>query len=191
MHYSPSTGGFYDARIHATIPDDAVEITSELYQQLLAGIASGLVVTIGEDGLPRLAPPPLPDAAAICARVDVAADAARRKVAGDPLRAVEYETAAAEARSFAAAGYPADAVPRTVSAWALNGRTAQQAADDILAEARAYTEAFYLVRETRLQAKELVRAAIANGDGQLAQDIADEAIAAIEASIQGVGNAHT
>ncbi|QVM87418.1 hypothetical protein I0D68_20075 [Pseudomonas lalucatii] len=91
--------------------------------------------------------------AGLCAQIDTAADAARRAVAGDPLRAVEYDRAAAEAQAFAAAGYPEGAVPRTVAAWAINGRSAQQAADSILAEAAAYTEALYQIREARLQAR--------------------------------------
>ncbi|WP_431483715.1 XkdW family protein [Pseudomonas solani] len=124
----------------------------------------------------------------LCAQIDSAADAARRAVSGDPLRAVEYEKSAAEAQAFKEAGYPADAVPRTVAAWAINGRTAQQAADSILAEAAAYTEALYQIRETRLQAKELIRQAMANGNVEQAQDIAAETIAAIEAAVAGIGN---
>lgn len=125
----------------------------------------------------------------LCAQIDAAADAARRTVAGDPLRAVEYERAAAEAAAYAEAGYPSDAVPRSVAAWAINGRTPRQAADSILAEAAAYAEALYQIRETRLQAKELIRQAMAEGDSARAEDIAAETIAAIEAAIHGVGNA--
>ncbi|MCQ4314475.1 phage tail protein [Stutzerimonas zhaodongensis] len=124
-------------------------------------------------------------------RIDLAADTARAAVVGDPTRTIEYERAAAEAAQFKAAGYPADNVPRTVAAWAINGRTAQQAADDILAEAAAYTEALYQIRETRLQAKELVQQAMEAGDTQQAQNIAAETIAAIQAAVVGVGNAQT
>lgn len=127
----------------------------------------------------------------LCTQIDLAADAARQQVAGDPLRAVEYEKAATEAQAFKDAGYPANAVPRTVSAWAIAGRTAQQSADDILREAAAYTNAFYSLRETRLQAKELVRQAFAAGNPAHAEDIAAETVAAIQASVAGVGNANT
>lgn len=126
--------------------------------------------------------------ASLCQQIDTAADVARRAVAGDPLRAVEYDRAASEAQAFAAAGYPADAVPRTVAAWAINGRTAQQAADSILAEAAQYTEALYFLREARLQAKAMVRAAMDAGQIEQAQDIAAETIAAIEAAVAGIGN---
>ncbi|KJC17481.2 phage tail protein [Pseudomonas aeruginosa] len=124
----------------------------------------------------------------LCARIDAAADTARRAVAGDPLRAVEYEKSAAEAQAFKDSGYPAGAVPRTVAAWAIEGRTAQQAADSILAEAAAYNEALYQIREARLQAKAMVRAAMDAGQIEQAQDIAAETIAAIEAAVAGIGN---
>ncbi len=124
----------------------------------------------------------------LCTRVDDAADAARARVAGDPLRAVEYDRARIEAQAFADAGYPTDAVPRTVAAWAINGRTAQQAADSILAEAAAYTEALYVIRETRLAAKEQIRALMDAGEVEQAQQLAEQAIAAVEAAVAGVGN---
>jgi len=118
----------------------------------------------------------------LCGRVDAAADAARAAVA------VEYDRSAAEAQTYAAAGYPADTVPRTVAAWAINGRTAQQAADSILAEAAAYTEALYVIRETRLGAKEQIRALMAGGDVAQARLTAEQASAAIQSAVSGVGN---
>ncbi|WP_312571377.1 phage tail protein [Stutzerimonas balearica] len=129
-----------------------------------------------------------PDAEELCARIDAAADAARSRVAGDPLRAVEYDRARIEAQAFADVGYPADAVPRTVAAWAINGRTAQQAADSILAEAAAYTEALYVIRETRLAAKEQIRTLMDAGEVEQAQLLAEQTIAVIEAAVAGVGN---
>ncbi|WP_260681230.1 phage tail protein [Pseudomonas putida] len=129
-----------------------------------------------------------PRADILCARIDDAADAARARVAGDPLRAVEYDRARIEAQAFADAGYPGDAVPRTVAAWAINGRTAQQAADSILAEAAAYTEALYVIRETRLAAKEHIRMLMDAGEVEQAQQLAEQTIAVIEAAVAGVGN---
>lgn len=118
--------------------------------------------------------PLLPSAEELCQQIDVAADAARCRVAGDPLRSVEYDLARLEAQAFADAGYPSDAVPRSVAAWAINGRSARQAADSILAKAAAFTEALYQIREARLKAKEQIRHAIEAGNTQLAQDIATE-----------------
>ena len=134
---------------------------------------------------------PQPRADILCARIDDAADAARARVAGDPLRAVEYDRARIEAQAFADAGYPADAVPRTVAAWAINGRSAQQAADSILTEAAAYTEALYVIRETRLAAKEQIRTLMAAGEVEQAQQLAEQTIASIEVAVAGVGNAGT
>lgn len=189
--YSQTTGNVYIPGMHSDIPEDAVEITSERYDTVIANPAAGKIRSHESDGLPILVDPPpyVPTAEELCARIDTSADTARAAVVGDPTRTIEYERAAAEAAQFKAAGYPAADVPRTVAAWAINGRTAQQAADDILAEAAAYTEALYQIRETRLQAKDLVRQAMEAGNTQQAQDIAAETIAAIQAAVAGVGNA--
>lgn len=123
----------------------------------------------------------------LCNRIDTAADAARRAVAGDPLRAVEYDRARLAAEQFAAAGYQGE-VPAMVAAWAINGRTAQQAADSILAEAAAYTHALELLRTTRLAAKEQIRTLMAANQVDQAQQVADQTIASIEAAVAGIGN---
>lgn len=123
----------------------------------------------------------------LCRDVDAAADAARAAVAGDPLRAVEYDRAASEAAAYAAAEYQGE-VPPMVAAWAISGRTPQQAADGILAEAAQYNGALVQLRTTRLQAKELIRQAMANGNVEQAQDIAAETIASIESAVAGIGN---
>ena len=123
----------------------------------------------------------------LCTRIDAAADAARRAVAGDPLRAVEYDRARLQAEQFAAAGYEGE-VPAMVAAWAINGRTPQQAADSILAEAAAYTNALELLRTTRLAAKEQVRTLMAASQIEQAQQLADQTIASIEAAVAGIGN---
>lgn len=123
----------------------------------------------------------------LCRAIDAAADAARRAVAGDPLRAVEYANAGTEAQAFAAAGYQGT-VPPMVAAWAINGRTAQQAADNILAEAAQYNAALVQLRTVRLNAKELIRTAMTAGNIEHAQDIAAETIASIQAAVAGIGN---
>ncbi|WP_339079022.1 hypothetical protein [Pseudomonas sp. TMP9] len=123
----------------------------------------------------------------LCAAVDTAADAARRAVAGDPLRAVEYDKAAEQAQAFAAADYLGE-VPPMVAAWAIGGRTAQQAAENILEEAAQYNTALVYLRTVRLNAKELIRNAMAAGNTEQAEDIAAETIASIEAAVAGIGN---
>jgi hypothetical protein len=123
----------------------------------------------------------------LCESVDASADAARRAVAGDPLRAVEYDKAAEQAQVFAAAEYLGE-IPPMVAAYAIGGRNAQQAADIILAEAAQYNTALEQLRTVRLNAKELIRNAMTTGNVEQAQDIADETIASIEAAVAGIGN---
>lgn len=63
-YYSPTTGGFYPFSMKEQYensingwPADAVEITLEDYQVLMAGQESGLVIVPGDDGLPVLITP--------------------------------------------------------------------------------------------------------------------------------------
>lgn len=187
--YSRSTGCTYLKGIHTDLPEDAIEIPEQRYLDVIAKRPRDKVIDHDLGGLPILVDPLtyVPTDEALCNEIDAAADAARRAVAGDPLRAVEYDRAASEAQAFAAAGYQG-AVPPMVAAWAINGRTAQQAADEILREAAQYNGALVQLRTTRLQAKELIRTAMQAGDVEQAKDIAAETIAAIEAAVAGIGN---
>lgn len=177
---------------NCTLPMDAQEIDHEWHQELLSGMSQNYRIGPDEHGLPVLVAAPGPtleqQLVNALATIDHTADTARALVVGDPLRAEEYKTAREEAQVFAAGGYQGD-VPRAVAAWAINGRTAQQAADEILAEAAAWTEALYFIRETRLAAKEQVRELMAAEQPEQAQAAAEQAIAAINAAIAGVGNA--
>jgi hypothetical protein len=122
-----------------------------------------------------------------CQQIDQAADQARRAVLGDTLRALEYQTAALEAEAFAQGGYAGD-VPPTVQAWMDAAELdAQAATDSILAEAAAWKGALYKIRAARLKGKQEVRK---RGTHSAAEASADEAITAILAGIQGVGNAN-
>ncbi|EPA95446.1 hypothetical protein [Pseudomonas sp. G5(2012)] len=130
---------------------------------------------------------PLAAALSVAAKqIDEAADAARVAVIGGSLRALEYERAAAEARAFAAAGYVGD-MPPSVQAWADAAELEPQAAaDSIIAEADAWQAALYAIRAARLKGKQRVLKAVSH---DAAEALADEAMAAIRASIEGVGNA--
>lgn len=184
--YSASTGLFYIQGLHTPLPADAKLIPDELFTEVVSNRPAGKAVVADANGLPMLVDQVVSEQE-LCARIDAAADAARRSVAGDPLRAVEYANAATEAQAFAAAGYQGE-VPPMVAAWAINGRTAQHAADDILREAAQYNGALVQLRTVRLQAKELMRAAMADGNVELAEDIAAETIASIQAAVAGIGN---
>lgn len=63
--YSASTGGFYTPDINPVMPVDAVEITEEYYQSLLAGQSEGLQIVADAQGYPVLITPvPVPPTAA-------------------------------------------------------------------------------------------------------------------------------
>ncbi|CDZ93576.1 hypothetical protein [Pseudomonas saudiphocaensis] len=189
MIFSASTRGFYGSSAQST-PSDAVPISSEDYVRLLEGQAQGFEISSNERGFPTLIAPAsyAPTADGLCIIIDAAADTARVRVVGEPLRAVEYARAAAEAAEFKGNGYPIENVPRCVAAWAISGRTAKEAADSILAEAAAFTEALYKIREIRLGAKEGVRQALAGNDTMKAKDITSEAVSTIQLAVYGVGN---
>jgi len=131
----------------------------------------------------------LPLAAALVVatqQIDQAADAARVAVLGDSLRALEYERASIEAKAFAAADYVGD-MPPSVQSWADAAELEPQAAaDSIIAEADAWQAALYAIRAARLKGKQRALKATSH---DAAEEVTDEAIAAIRESIAGVGNA--
>lgn len=60
MFYSKSTGGFYSQEIHGpNIPDDAIEITNEVYATLLVGQSTGKKIVADANGFPVLIAPEL------------------------------------------------------------------------------------------------------------------------------------
>lgn len=119
-------------------------------------------------------------------QIDQAADIARASVVNDPLRALEHQRAADEARVFAQSGYVGEAPPY-VKAWADAAELEPQAAaDSILAEAEAWYEALLTLRALRLKGKQEVLKANSHEE---AESIADAVIQAIKESVQGVGNA--
>lgn len=210
IYFSPSELGYYHSSVHGEretlaldesatrvpnpackIPADAVEITAERYAYLLANASQRMQLRADEDGNPVLvdvlAADPKQLLSILLNKIDQAADKARARVAGDPLRAVEYDRARQAAEQFAAADYQGE-VPAMVAAWAINGRTPQQAADSILAEAAAYTNALELLRANRLAAKEQIRTLMAANQMEQAQQLTEQAVASIEAAVAGIGN---
>lgn len=120
------------------------------------------------------------------AQIDAEADAARLRVAGDPLRAIEYQRAEADAKAYAAAGFAGD-VPPAVASWAeAKDWTPRQAAEDILREAADYQAVLLAIRDVRLKGKEGARRA-ANPDEVRAA--AADTLARIAAMVPGAGGA--
>ncbi|MCY1284492.1 hypothetical protein D9M69_514550 [compost metagenome] len=187
LKYSRTTGQCYIPSIHSDIPADAIDLTKDQFRASFGSLQPGKMIGHDPQGLPILIDAPVNQVALLCAQIDQAADTARSAVAGDPLRAVEYERAALEAQAFADAGYQGE-VPPMVAAWAINGRTPQQAADNILGEAAQYQAALVQIRAMRLQAKELIRTHCAAGENALAKTIAEETVANIQSAVAGIGN---
>lgn len=63
--YSKTTGGFYDADIHAELPPDAVPVTDAAYTALFQAQAAGQVITADVNGNPQATNPPAPTTAAL------------------------------------------------------------------------------------------------------------------------------
>ncbi|EPP4481388.1 tail fiber assembly protein, partial [Salmonella enterica subsp. enterica serovar Montevideo] len=57
MLYSAGTKGFYSEDINDIIPDDAVEITSEKWMELLQGQRNGKIISSDASGYPVLTDP--------------------------------------------------------------------------------------------------------------------------------------
>jgi hypothetical protein len=192
--YSMSQGNFLRGSLRdayeaaGTWPKDVRIVPEARYNEFVAGRAEGKSIVLNAMGKLELAdppPPPPPTVDMLCAQIDVEADNARQTVAGDPLRAVEYERAAREAEGFKDAGYPESDVPRSVAAGAINGKTPQETADEILSAAAQYHETLYQIREHRLQAKADVRALYVEGDSAPAERRVSDVIDALRLLADG------
>ncbi len=124
----------------------------------------------------------------LCAKIDAAADSIRTVLAGDPLKAMEYAQAAADAQAYQDAGYPKKEVPLSVAAWVVKGRTAKQAAEQILGKADELTDHLLTLRTLRLKAKAQIRAQAAKGNLEQAHSAGAEALVAIRELVSGVSS---
>lgn len=183
--YSPSTGCTYIPGIHKDYPSDLILISEDCYEKVIANPASGKVRRHLNDGTPYLADPDPEGVEALCKRVDDAAAECGRAVIGDPLKVLEYERAATAARLFQEEGFPSSFVPPAVAAWAINGRTPEQAAIEIIERADDLDALLQRLRADRLAAKERIRALAAAGDQAEAER---DALAAV-AHFQGLASA--
>lgn len=98
-------GGFYCDAIHDTIPDGALPLSDEQYQELLVGQEQGKCITTAEDGSPELIDPvPAKSAATVkakLARIDSQKIRALTDfiLTGDKTRLQELEDQAAALRA--------------------------------------------------------------------------------------------
>lgn len=82
MYYSKLTRGFYDPTINgADIPDDAVEVTIDKYNELLAAQSAGQLIVPGDDGWPTVQYPPPPTQSQLTASAIQARDELLRTAA--------------------------------------------------------------------------------------------------------------
>ncbi|WFS01580.1 hypothetical protein [Rhizobium tumorigenes] len=111
MFYSAKTGGFYPLD-SAVVPEDAVEITSEAYEDLFHGQGLGMQIVAGANGVPELLDPRPPITLEnvkfdLKSSVDSAAEAARlRYITPGAGQAMTYSQKADEAARFLAATSP-------------------------------------------------------------------------------------
>ncbi|MGY3639806.1 MULTISPECIES: phage tail protein [Pseudomonas] len=136
----------------------------------------------------RVAELELLEAERLCGMIDAAADNVRSVLAGDPLKAMEYAQAAADAQAYQDAGYPKKEVPLSVAAWVVKGRSAKQAAEQILSKAEQLTDHLLTLRTLRLKAKAQIRAQAGKGKVDLARGAADDALIGIRALINGISS---
>ena len=82
MYYSSQTNGFYDPAINGNdIPDDAVEVTIDKYNELLAAQSAGQLIVPGDDGGPTVQYPPPPTQSQLTASAIQARDELLRTAA--------------------------------------------------------------------------------------------------------------
>lgn len=136
----------------------------------------------------RVAELELLEAERLCGMIDAAADNVRSVLAGDPLKAMEYAQAAADAQAYQDAGYPKKEVPLSVAAWVVKGRSAKQAAEQILSKAEQLIDHLLTLRTLRLKAKAQIRAQAGKGKVDLARGAADDALIGIRALINGISS---
>lgn len=111
-------------------------------------------------------------------RIDRACNTVLESMVGGSLRTAEYDIAIAEAMAFKSAGYPAADVPPSVRSWMIEGRDAEQAANEIIQKAEQFKKDIYALRDIRLKSKAKVRKLMSEGgdkeaDVYVVQMIAD------------------
>ena len=118
MKYSPSARGFYDPDYHpeGAIPEDALDVSPEDYQALLAGQSQGHEIVPGSDGAPVLREPTL-SSAELLQRLQVQARNALAEGDKVATRCIKFGVAYPQAwrdrdaSMVAVIGLPADADP--------------------------------------------------------------------------------
>lgn len=190
MFYSPSRNAFFPADLrgdyesHGTWPNDAREISDELYSEVVTNRPTNKMNVPGTDGLPILVDPPAPlladVLAASLAAIDTAAGAARsRYITTVPGQEATYLIKAQQARDYQAAGHTGT-VPSLVQAEAdATGETPQLACGRILAEEAAWIAKAAQIETARRRGKIAAQAAADVPAVEAARDVAIAELAAL------------
>lgn len=191
IFYSKSESGFFDDTIHPTLPSDAVEITVDQWQALLAGQSEGKIISADADGSPVLTLPAAPSLAdaktTALAQIDSEAEALRGKyITANSGQVATYILKYNEATAFKTAGYTGTIPGLVQSEIAATNQTAQAAADSIIAQYNAWASLAASIETVRRTAKVSVGAAVDANAVQVAVDSATAGFAQIQ---QAAGSA--
>jgi hypothetical protein len=105
--WSPSTGHFYHAEIHAdTVPGDAQPITDRRHRELLEGQGQGRKIRAGKSGKPELTPATRATRELLLKRAifDIKAEARRRILATASLERQANDAASIAIEAYCGAG---------------------------------------------------------------------------------------
>lgn len=160
MHFSKTTGGFYDVAVHGrNIPSDAVEITRGEYEALASARARGIVVA-DADGRPIAVEPYHPSLdeqkTALSINVDNHISAIYNTFTRFEREYVEREAAA---RAFKATDYIGDATIWVTAFANSAGMSDQAAADLIIAQADQLHAALESLAAIRMRKFQILSAA--------------------------------
>lgn len=166
MFYSKSTGGFYDDGIHsaAQIPADAVAITNQVWQDMLAGQAAGNLIVADATGHPTLQAPAAPTLVQVqteaLANIDIAAEELRALyITASPGQVATYILKYNEAIAFQTANYTGTVPGLIQSEMTATNATAQVATTAIINQYNAWTALAAAVETVRRTGKVAVQAA--------------------------------
>lgn len=169
LFYSKTTNGFYDDVLHssAQIPTDAVMITQQVWQDVLAAQATGDLIQADSNGMPVAVAPPAPSLAQVQAaallQIDEEAETLRGLfITANSGQVATYILKYNQAIAFQTAAY-AGATPSLVQSEVVATSTTPQAAcDAIIAQYNAWVSLAAAIETTRRSAKVAVNAATTN-----------------------------
>lgn len=158
------------------IPEDAVEINQEVYQALLLGQSEGKIITSDDEGMPVLKEPEPLSLAELVSNaliiVDDAAETARLKfITPGSAQAMVYQRKVQEAETLELDQSPDEENYMLLSAEiGITGSSIQEVAESVLAQRDAWLIVAAQIEQTRLLAKNALKAALDNGQVKFVLD---------------------